>query len=113
MARRQLSVQRIVFLFVLVSVFLYTYLADLNIFAVILQTIAYASPRVREFIPLFLVLSFSGLSVYYYFARISNQQISQKFLAWLKVFTLSCLTSFLISALIVYLNIYFNKTFDI
>lgn len=113
MAKRQLSLQRIAFLFVLVAVFLYTYLADLNIFAVVLRTIAYASPRVREFIPLFLVLSFAGLSVYYYFAKISNQQISQRFLAWLKLFTLSWLTSFLISAIIVYLNIYFNKTFGI
>ncbi len=113
MVKRKLSLQRIAFLFVLVAVFLYTYLADLNIFTIVLQTIAYASPRVREFIPLFLVLSFASLSVYYYFAKISNHQISQRFLAWIKVFALSWLISFLISALIVYLNIYFNKTFDI
>lgn len=110
---KTIKVKRVVFLGVLVAVFLYTYLADFNIFALIVRHLNAASHLAKHFIALFLVLSFTALSVYYYFKRISNSQVSQKFLAWLKILSISFFMGFLISGLVIYLNIYSNKTFDI
>ncbi len=107
------SVKRLVFLFILVAVFLYTYLADFNIFALVLRYLDMASYLAKHFIVLFLILSFTALSVYYYFTQISHAQVSQRFLAWLKVLSIAFFVSFLVSALIIYFNIYSNKTFDI
>lgn len=120
MAKKKLSVEvktikvkRLVFLSILVAVFLYTYLADFNIFALVLRNLNRACELAKYFIVLFLILSFTALSVYYYFKQISNRQISQKFLAWLKILSVSFFVGFLVSGLIIYLNIYSNKTFDI
>lgn len=104
--------RRLSFLCVVASVFVFAYIADFNIFGVILNAIAIAAPYVEFFIKLFLVLTFASLSIYYYLVKISNREISKRFLAWLKVFTWSFFIAFLMSCLILYLNIYFNNTFD-
>lgn len=113
MAKRPLTLQRLIFLFILVAVFLYTYLADLNIFAAVVESLSFASPYVEHFMMLFLILSFASLSVYYYLKQVSNRQISQHFLSWLKVFTISIFVGLILSSFIVYFNIYCNETFDI
>lgn len=113
MADQKVSIKRLVFLLAVVAVFLYTYMADLNIFAAVLRAISFSAPYVEHFILLFLILSFAGLSVYYYLVQFSHAEVSKRFLAWLKVFTWSFFSAFALSCLIVYLNIYFSKTFDI
>ncbi|MCB9772002.1 MAG: hypothetical protein H6754_05580 [Candidatus Omnitrophica bacterium] len=112
MAKQPLTIQRLIFLFILVAVFLYTYLADLNIFAAVVESLSFASPYVEHFMMLFLILSFASLSVYYYLKQVSNRQISQRFLWWLKIIAIAFFAGFVLSALIIYFNIYCNKTFD-
>jgi len=108
----KLNIKRLLFLTVIATVFIFAYVADLNIFAAIIEAVSAAAPYVDFFIKLFLILSFASLSVYYYLVKISNREISQRFLAWLRVICWSFFAAFLLSCLVVYMNIYFNKTFD-
>ncbi|MCC6758360.1 MAG: hypothetical protein IT395_01870 [Candidatus Omnitrophica bacterium] len=112
MPKQPLNLQRIIFLTVIAGVFLFAYIADFNIFRAILEAISFAAPYVEFFIKLFLVLCFASLGVYYYLVKFTNHEITKRYLAWLKIFSWSFFAAFVMSCLIVYLNIYFNKTFD-
>mgnify|MGYP003553665975 CR=1 FL=1 len=112
MAKTKLSLSRMLFLTVIATVFLFAYIADWNVFKAILEIVDHASVYAKSFMMLFLVLSFAGLSVYYYLAKISNREISKRFLKWLMIFSIACFAAFVITSVFVYINIYSDKTFD-
>lgn len=108
-----LSTARLIFLSVVAAVFLFTYLADFNLLAVILEAIGYAAPVVRKFAALFLALSFSSLSVYYILSKSVKNPATERYIAWIRIFSFSFFLGFVLSIVIIYLNIYFNHNFDI
>lgn len=110
MQKQSLPIARLIFLVVLVAVFLFTYLADFNLFSVVFSAISTAFPWAMRFYIPFFILSSIGLISYYIIYEKTND--AQRYLPWLKIYSLAFMIGFLICSLIIYFKIYTNQTFD-
>lgn len=111
MAKRRLTIQRLIFLFVLVGVFIFTYVADFHILGFVLSAVSAAFPWAMRFYIPFFILSSIGLITYYLIYENTNDP--KRYLPWVRIFSIAFIVGLIFCSLIIYSKILMNSTFDL